>query len=100
MSRVRSFLARGNRRFGILRTQGVVEGVKLIGPEAFIEAQPSVCRRKRRRLEPAEMRPAFDPAAKKSGALEHFDVLGRGGERHPKRRGQFADALLALREAA
>jgi hypothetical protein len=42
---------------------------------------------------------AVDFALQKSGGLQHAEVLGDGGERDFKRRGEFADGGLAASQA-
>ena len=45
-------------------------------------------------LDPAQVSAAGDTAAHEPGALQHADVLGGGGKRHPQRRCQLREVLL------
>lgn len=67
-------------------------------PQAFIAAEPIVGALERPRIDAAVVDAPAYGASHESGLLESLDVLRRGGERHPVRRGERADGLLAFRE--
>ena len=50
----------------------------------------------RLRFEAADMGATFHPAPDKPGLLQRLDVFRRPGKGHSERRGQLADAALAL----
>ena len=70
----------------------------MAGPETLVEAQPFIGGEERRRIQPADVRPALDPAAYKAGRFQHPDVLGGCRKRHTERRRKFTDVPLAGRE--
>ena len=68
-------------------------------PEAFVAAKPVIGASEGPRIDAAVVDATAHGALDKPGALERLDVLGGCGERHPVRRCQLPDGVLALGEA-
>lgn len=68
-------------------------------PEAFVAAKPVVGAGERSRIDAAVMDAPADGAFHEPRSLQRLDVLRGRGERHPIRRGELADGVLALGES-
>lgn len=64
-------------------------------PEAFVVAQPVIGASERAWVDAAVMDAPTDGAFHQSGSFQHLDVLRSCGERHPIRRRELADGVLA-----
>src|SRR5207247_9255268 len=68
--------------------QIVVQAAEALFPETVIVLQPVCGALERTRLEPAGPPLRLAPARDQTGALQHFQVLGDGGEAHLEGPGQ------------
>ena len=80
--------------------QQVFENVELPVPVVFVMTYPFESAVHRQGIETADVRASLDRAPDQSRALQYLDVFRHGLQRHVERARQFADALIAVRQAS